>query len=457
MHIKQWLWEILMPDSILARQHRLLILFMIILLAFMVIAGTLIVSQQRHLLLEDEHKRAQLELDLISQFISDSFLRRDYSAVSQFLRNWSEQREQIVTLSATLKNSFELISYQRKTPAVNSFPVQQTLTFSSGNSITLSITNDMLGIETIIVKLDQQLVLMFIAIVAILGIMLWITLTHIALNPLNAEIVQRTGQLNQVITENLRMGAELQVSRRLQQMVLPTQQELNQIEELDIACFMEPAEEVGGDYFDVLQHDGRIKIGIGDVTGHGLESGVLMLMVQMAVRTLLANGVTDPKAFMEVLNQVVFDNVRRMKSDKNMTLALLDYCAGRLKFTGQHEEILLVRANAKIERIDTIDMGFMVGLEKDISRFIEQAELMLAPGDGIVLYTDGLTEARNGTKKPYSLERLCKIVSENWHLPSKAIQQAVISDLYLFVEGEKLLDDVTLLIIKQKSAFAEAG
>jgi sigma-B regulation protein RsbU (phosphoserine phosphatase) len=60
---------------------------------------------------------------------------------------------------------------------------------------------------------------------------------------------------------------------------------------------MEPADEVGGDYYDVLQHNGLIKIGIGDVTGHGLESGVLMVMTQAIVRALLANGETDPRAF----------------------------------------------------------------------------------------------------------------------------------------------------------------
>ena len=89
--------------------------------------------------------------------------------------------------------------------------------------------------------------------------------------------------LNQRLrSENLRMGAELEVTRRLQQMVLPKAHELAAIEHLDIACLMEPASEVGGGYYDVLQHNGCVKIGIGDITGHGLESGVLMLMVQMA-------------------------------------------------------------------------------------------------------------------------------------------------------------------------------
>ncbi|MEZ5671912.1 MAG: DUF3365 domain-containing protein [Thiotrichaceae bacterium] len=66
--------------------------------------------------------------------------------------------------------------------------------------------------------------------------------------------------------ENIRMGAELEITRHLQQMMLPKSEELHDIRELDIAGFMEPATEVGGDYYDVLQHEGRVKIGIGDVT-----------------------------------------------------------------------------------------------------------------------------------------------------------------------------------------------
>lgn len=74
--------------------------------------------------------------------------------------------------------------------------------------------------------------------------------------------------------ENMRMSAELHVIRKIQQMLLPKDRELKEFIGLDIAGFMQAAEEVGGDYYDVLQHNGRVKIGIGDVTGHGFESGI---------------------------------------------------------------------------------------------------------------------------------------------------------------------------------------
>lgn len=251
-------------------------------------------------------------------------------------------------------------------------------------------------------------------------------------------------------SENLRMGAELEVTRQLQQMILPRDKELEYIAGLDIAGFMEPADEVGGDYYDVLNHDGQIKIGIGDVTGHGLESGVLMLMVQTAVRTLLINNENNYVKFWGTLNRVLYENIQRMNCNKNLTLTLLDYQPGSVRLSGQHEEMLVVRQDGSVERIDTMDLGFPLGVVSDIADFIAQAEVPLDPGDGVVLYTDGITEATNHDKKLYGLDRLCQVVSENWHHPAQQIRQRVIDDVRQHIGEHKVCDDITLLVLKQK-------
>ena len=284
---------------------------------------------------------------------------------------------------------------------------------------------------------------------------------EVAKQELEQRVEQRTAELNeanQEITllnqrlkaENLRMRAELEVTRQLQQMILPKQEELSQISKLEIAGFMEPAEEVGGDYYDVLQDKGLIKIGIGDVTGHGLESGVLMIMVQTAVRTLLANNETDPVKFLNVLNRVIYDNVQRMNSDKNLSLALLDYQEGVLCLSGQHEEMIVVRSGGQVERIDTIDLGFPIGLEADIADFVAQIKVALNVGDVVVLYTDGITEAENLSGVRYGIERLCAIASNNWYQSAEEIKQAVIDDVRRHIGEQRVYDDITLLIIKQK-------
>ncbi len=268
-----------------------------------------------------------------------------------------------------------------------------------------------------------------------------------ALLQANAEITRLNHQLQQ---ENLRMSAELEVTRRLQQMILPREEELSQITGLDIAGFMQPATEVGGDYFDVLQYNGKVKIGIGDVTGHGLESSMVMLMAQTAVRTLIANGETDTSKLLNTVNRLIYDNTRRMRSPKNMTLAILEYEAGILQLTGQHEELIIVRQNGTIELIDTIDLGFPLGLESDISAFLGETRIALHPGDVAVLYTDGITEAMNVHREQYGLDRLYQILIQHRDRQANAIRQAIISDLMRHIAQQAVLDDITLLVLKRK-------
>ncbi|MEG4329655.1 PP2C family protein-serine/threonine phosphatase [Microcoleus sp. herbarium5] len=250
--------------------------------------------------------------------------------------------------------------------------------------------------------------------------------------------------------ENMRMSAELDVTRKIQQMLLPKDRELKEVIGLDIAGFMEAAEEVGGDYYDVLQHKGRVKIGIGDVTGHGLESGVLMIMVQTAVRTLLAYNEPDPVRFLSAINSVIYDNVQRMKCDKNASLALLDYEEGMLKLSGQHEEMIVVRCNGSVERFDTIDLGFPIGLDVDIAEFVAEKIVHLHSGDVVVLYTDGITEAKNMDKVLYGLDRLIEVIEINWQRSAAEIRHAVIKDVRAHIGEQKVFDDITLLVLKQK-------
>lgn len=250
--------------------------------------------------------------------------------------------------------------------------------------------------------------------------------------------------------ENIRLSAELDVTRRIQQMILPKETELNQIDGLEIAGFMEPASDVGGDYYDVLYHNGSVKISIGDVTGHGLESGMVMLMVQTAIRTLMNQNETNPIQFLQVLNQTIYDNVQRINSDKNLTLILLDYKDNRIRLSGQHEFMIVVRADGKVELIDTIDLGFPLGLEEDITDFIGETEIYLNPGDGVVLYTDGITEAENEWGELYGLERLGEIVSQNWQLCANEIKQIIINDVRQHIGEQQVYDDITLLVLKQK-------
>lgn len=266
-------------------------------------------------------------------------------------------------------------------------------------------------------------------------------------------------QRDQVQHENARMGAELDVSRRIQHIVLPSNDELAAIQGLQIAAFMEPADEVGGDYYDILRHADGVRIGIGDVTGHGLESGVVMLMIQSAVRTLVAHGEKDMTRVMSVLNETIYNNVERMGSGKNLTLALADYrpirdggasdARGHIRITGQHESVIVVRAGGETELIDTDSLGFPIGLVEDVTEFISETEFTLRAADVVVLYTDGITEAADPQNRLYGEARLMDCIRTHRGESADAIKQAVVDDVRSHISTQTLYDDLTLVVLKQ--------
>ncbi len=278
---------------------------------------------------------------------------------------------------------------------------------------------------------------------------------------LEATVAQRTKELaeanaevcalnKRLQNENSRLAMELDIARQLQQMILPNTSELQNLADLDIACSMVSATEVGGDYYDVIRLGDRILVSIGDVTGHGIESGVMAIMAQTAIQTLVHNQTTDPINLHRVLNQVLYGNIQRMQSDKSMTLALLEYGSGKLSVSGQHESILVIRHNGEIQEIDTIDLGFPLALEADITPFVGVTELVLRSGDVVLLYTDGITEAENPLKEHYGIERLKQLLQLNYLYSAQQILKAIMDDVMQFIDQRAILDDCTLVVIKKE-------
>lgn len=175
-----------------------------------------------------------------------------------------------------------------------------------------------------------------------------------------------------------------------------------------------------------------------------------MIMVQTAVRTLLADNEPDPVSFLSAINLVIYENVQPMRSDKNASLALLDYQEGMLKLSGQHEEMIVVRCNGSVERFDMIDLGFPIGLDVDLTEFVAEKLVQLYTGDVVVLYTDGITEAENMDQVLYGLERLIEVIQINWQRTASEIRYAVIDDVRSHIGEQKVFDEITLLLLKQK-------
>ncbi len=294
---------------------------------------------------------------------------------------------------------------------------------------------------------------------------------HTLVDHLEDQVRDRTAELHEahekisrlnasLHADNKRMRTELDVARQIQHMIVPSLNEISSVATLDIATYMEPAEEVGGDYYDILQHNGQVCIGIGDVTGHGLESGLVMLMTQSAVRTLITLDEHDPVRLMNTLNRTLFNNMQRMRSDKNLSLSLLHYQpipgvdgkpdCGELRIIGQHESVLIIRADGHFEDIDTLELGMPIGMIDDIAAFVAAAVVTLHKGDTVVLYTDGITEAANNTHDLFGSERLHAVLVANHTKDAEAIKEAVINAVRAHIGHQPLYDDLTLIVLKQR-------
>lgn len=255
---------------------------------------------------------------------------------------------------------------------------------------------------------------------------------------------------DQLKDETQKLKAEINIAKKIQTMVLPSAEEISGVEDLDISCIMRTATEVGGDYYDILKLDNKVLIGIGDVTGHGLSSGLVMLMAQTAIRTLAEFKKTSPSEYLEVLNRVLYANVTRIKEDRSMTLMLLTYENNRFIFSGQHESIVICRKNGDIEVTDTASSGFYVGMTPDPPVSFTTSSIRLEKDDVLFLYTDGVTEAENEARRQFGLEKLCETLKKYHNLPAEKIRDKFMKDLYNYMGETEIYDDISLVVIKQK-------
>lgn len=145
-----------------------------------------------------------------------------------------------------------------------------------------------------------------------------------------------------------------------------------------------------------------------------------------------------------------------MNSEKSLTLVIANYADGNISISGQHEETLVVRNGGQVERIDTMDLGFPIGLDGESADFISYGSFELEPGEGIVLYTDGISKAKDLDKVIYNLQRMCEVISHNWHKSAPEIEEAVIAEVRRHFGKQNVFDDITLLVLKRQDTVAES-
>jgi len=252
-----------------------------------------------------------------------------------------------------------------------------------------------------------------------------------------------------VNTEALRH--ENQIAARIQASILPGELD---VEGLAISAGMLPAEVVGGDYYDIIPVKGGCWIAIGDVAGHGLAAGVIMLMIQSAVQSLVRLSPEGrPRDLLCALNGALFENIRRrMKRDEYVTFCLAHYTTeGRLVFAGAHENILICRENGECDSIPA--HGAWLGAGQDVRAATTETTLQLGPGDVMLLFTDGVIEARNRQGVEFGIDRLRALLLEGRRQTPHELRSAMMNAVLAW--NDRPTDDLTLVLVRCHGVYWE--
>jgi PAS domain S-box-containing protein len=256
---------------------------------------------------------------------------------------------------------------------------------------------------------------------------------------LEARVIERTAELKQAVDA---LWGEMQLARRIQTALVPRSPTLHDFE---LCLHSTPAAQVGGDYVDVINDGERGWLLVGDASGHGVPAGLVMMMCQTAVRALLAaQPCLDPRSLLIAANRVLASNIEQLGEERYMTLCAVHHQGGgNMVYAGLHLEPMVFRAaTGKVELLPS--RGMWLGVVPDVSDGTESIPLYLAPGDVLLLYTDGVTEAQRDGKL-FEPERLKMVLSRLGYQSASDIGAGILAQL----DGYSLDDDVTFLVAKR--------
>ena len=258
-------------------------------------------------------------------------------------------------------------------------------------------------------------------------------------------MVKEIDESRDALADKERLARELEIAARIQTSILP--RNMN-VEGLELSAKMMTATEVGGDYYDVLPIKGGCWIAIGDASGHGLTSGLVMMMVQTGVATLVhAEPTAKPSNVLKTLNRVLFENVHdRLQAERHMTLSLFRFDRnGSLVVAGAHMDAVCWRAATQTtEMLRT--PGTFLAITDDIDHVNVELQWQLQHGDLLVLLTDGVTEAENTAGKPFGYETVVEIVEARATQPVATVQNALFDAVTK--HSPTLADDCTILVLR---------
>ncbi len=247
--------------------------------------------------------------------------------------------------------------------------------------------------------------------------------------------------------ERQRLRDEIDHARRIQLSMLP--QKAPDLPWLEIAAVSLPAAEVGGDYYEFFPlADSKLAVVVGDVAGHGLASGLMLSGLRSCLH-LLDDELGEPKGVFARINRMVRRTTDR-RTFVTLACAVLDRAGGEIKLASAGHPPILHWSQAE-KKLEQYGGGFPP-LGTALPTTYEEETRALGVGDVLVLYTDGLIEARDREEREYGDERLERAVARLAATgKAREIRDAILSDLSNFKGDQEQLDDLTLIVLRLKA------
>jgi len=243
-----------------------------------------------------------------------------------------------------------------------------------------------------------------------------------------------------------RIAQELEIARQVQARLFPQiQPELKTVEYAGV-CLQ--ARQVGGDYFDFLNlGPQRLGLIIGDVSGKGIAAALLMANLQASLRSQSALAFDQPEALLQSVNRLFYDNTGD-SAYASLLFAEYDDSTRRLRYANcGHLSGLLVRSDGNLEELESTST--LLGLFEEWHCSMREKEL--SPGDVLVLYTDGITEARNERGEEFGEQSLIQSLRQHRELSCQALLTTIVDEVRRFSREEQN-DDITAIVAKVKAA-----
>lgn len=253
------------------------------------------------------------------------------------------------------------------------------------------------------------------------------------------------------LAQEQRIKQELQIAREVQQSFLPVQ--TPEFEHLELAGICKPAYETGGDYYDFVPiDDHRVAVTIGDVSGKGIQAAFYMTFVKGVIHSL-CREIESPAEILKKTNRLFCDNAPR-GTFISLIYGIVDLREQTFHFAraGHNPIIRITSENGQVEELQPKGIGIGLTQGETFARTIEETKLSLSEDDLLVLYTDGIVEALNERNTFYGTQRLNNILKVNKARSAKQILELLSSDVQSFIGSAKQHDDMTVMIMKFKSA-----